>query len=92
MDKRAQNALRDRKMFNQTSFKKMNDQDHHISIEYFNQKNNPKNCQCPPLDHQKDRNKKPVGSNITAYLEGIENKQFEIFNASVLSMAIVDAN
>ena len=74
MDKRAKNALRDRKLFNQTSFKKMNDQDHHIKIEYFNQKNNPKNCQCPPTDHPKASHKKGVGSNITAYLEGIENK------------------
>ena len=36
MDKRAQKALRDRKMFNHTTVKKMNDQDHHITIEYFN--------------------------------------------------------
>jgi hypothetical protein len=92
MDKRAAKALRDRKMFNQTTVKKMNDTDHHITIEYFNQKNNPKNCQCQPTDQAKGGHKKPAGSNITSYLEGIVNKQLEIFNTTDQSMYIADPN
>jgi hypothetical protein len=45
-------------------------------IQDYNQKNNPKNCQCPPDASQNNK----VSTNIGQYLENMGNKKFEIFN------------